>query len=76
MLSCSVVSTLCDPMDCSLSSFSVHGISQARILLWVAISSSRESSPHQGIEPMSLVSPALGAGFFTTVSPGKPLLRN
>ena len=45
MLSCSVVSTLCDPMDCSLSSFSVHGISQARILLWVAISSSRESSP-------------------------------
>ena len=30
--------TLCDPMDCSLSGFSVHGISQARILEWVSIS--------------------------------------
>ena len=29
--------TLCDPMDCSLPGFSVHGISQARILEWVAI---------------------------------------
>ena len=30
--------TLCAPMDCSLPSFSVHGILQARILEWVAIS--------------------------------------
>ena len=30
--------TLCDPMDCSLPSSSVHGILQARILEWVAIS--------------------------------------
>ena len=30
--------TLCNPMDCSLSGFSVHGILQARILEWVAIS--------------------------------------
>ena len=29
--------TLCDPMDCSLPSSSVHGILQARILEWVAI---------------------------------------
>ena len=29
--------TLRDPMDCSLSGFSVHGISKARILEWVAI---------------------------------------
>ena len=29
--------TLCDPMDCSLPSFSVHGILQARVLEWVAI---------------------------------------
>ena len=36
--------TLGNPMDCSLSGSSVHGISQARILEWVAISSSRESS--------------------------------
>ena len=30
--------TLCDPIDCSLPGFSVHGISQARVLEWVAIS--------------------------------------
>ena len=36
--------TLCDPMDCSLPGFSVYGISQARILEWVAISSFRGSS--------------------------------
>ena len=29
--------THCDPMDCSLQGPSVHGISQARILEWVAI---------------------------------------
>ena len=28
--------TLCDPMDCSLSGFSVHGILQARTPEWVA----------------------------------------
>ena len=33
--------TLCDPMDCSLPGFSVHGILQARILEWVASSFSR-----------------------------------
>ena len=36
--------TPCDPMNCSLPDSSVHGISQARILEWVAISSSRGSS--------------------------------
>ena len=36
--------TLCDSMDCSLPGSSVHGISQARILEQVVISSSRESS--------------------------------
>ena len=30
--------TLCDPMDCSLPGFSVHGILQASTLEWVAIS--------------------------------------
>ena len=29
--------TLQDPMDCSLPGSSIHGISQARILEWVAI---------------------------------------
>ena len=36
--------TLCDPMDCSLPGFSIHGILQARILEWVTISFSRGSS--------------------------------
>ena len=35
---------LCDPMGCSLSGYSVHGVSQARILEWVAISFSMGSS--------------------------------
>ena len=33
---------LCDPVDCSLPGSSVHGILQARILEWVAISFSRD----------------------------------
>ena len=35
--------TLCDPMDCSLPSFFVHGILQAKTLEWIAISCSRGS---------------------------------
>ena len=33
---------LCDPMDCSSPSSSVHGVSQAKILEWVAISFSKK----------------------------------
>ena len=36
--------TLCDPIDSSPLGSSVHGISQARILVWVAISCPRRSS--------------------------------
>ena len=36
--------TLCNPMDCSLTGSSVHGISQAKVLEWVAISFSQGSS--------------------------------
>ena len=36
--------TLCDPMDCGLSGSSVHGVFQARVLEWIAISFSRGSS--------------------------------
>ena len=36
--------TLCDPIDCSPPGFSAHGIIQARILEWVAISYSQGSS--------------------------------
>ena len=40
--------TLCDSMHCSLPGSSVHGISQARILEWVAMSFSRGISLTQG----------------------------
>ena len=36
--------TLSDPMDCSLPGSSIHGIFQARVLEWIAISFSRGSS--------------------------------
>ena len=38
--------TLCDPMECSLPGFSVHGILQARTLRWVAISFSEHVCVH------------------------------
>ena len=40
--------TLCDPMDCSPPSSSVHGILQERILVWVAMPFSRRSSQYRG----------------------------
>ena len=43
--------TLCDPMDCNPPGSSVHRILQARILEWVAISSSRGIFPTQGSNP-------------------------
>ena len=46
---CLVLSHSCDLMDCSLPGSSVHGISQARVLEWVAISSSREIFQTQGL---------------------------
>ena len=49
--------TLCNPTDCSPPGSSVHRILQARILEWVAISLSRESSRPRD-EPWS---PALQA---------------
>ena len=59
---------LCDPRDCSLRDI-LHGIFQARILEWIAISYSREwILLIQGLNP----SPALAGGFFTTAPPGKP----
>ena len=41
MFVCCLSLTLFDPMDCSPPSCSVHDISQARILEWVAISFSK-----------------------------------
>ena len=48
------MSDSCDPMDCSLPGSSVHGISQARILESVAISSPGDL-PDPRIQPMSSV---------------------
>ena len=50
---------------------SVHGISQSRILKWVAITSSGDL-PDSGIKSSSPDSPALTGGFFTTGSLGMP----
>ena len=46
--------TLFDPVDCSPPSSSVRGILQARVLEWVAISSSQGSSLNQGSHPSLL----------------------
>ena len=62
--------TLCDPMDCSPPGSSVHGILQARILEWVAISFSRGSSwPRDWTQVSTLRADAL-----TSEPPGKLLI--
>ena len=43
--------TLCNPVDCSPPSSSVHGILQARIVEWIAISFSRGIFPTWGLNP-------------------------
>ena len=58
--------TLCHPMDCSPAGSSVHGILQARILQWVAVSFSRGSS--------WLGSPALQIDSLLSEHQGKPFL--
>ena len=57
-----VCPTLCNPVGCSPPSSSVHGISQTRILEWVAMLSTRGSSQPRD---WTLTSPALVGGFFT-----------
>ena len=54
-------------MDCSLPCSSIHGIFQARVLEWVAISFSR-GLPDPGIEPRS---PALQTDALPSEPPGK-----
>ena len=63
--------TLWDPMDCSPSGFSVHGIFQARILEWVAIPSSRGSSQPRD-QPKTPASPALQADSLLLSQQGSP----
>ena len=60
---------LCNPLDCSSSGSSVHGILQARILEQVIIPFSRGSSrPRDGTR-----SPALQADSLPSEPPGKPM---
>ena len=60
--------TLLCPMDCSLPGSSIHGISQARILKWITIPSSRESSWPRDQTCVSCIA----GGLFTIEPPGKP----
>ena len=60
--------TFCDLMDCSPPVPSVHGILQARILEWVAISSSKGSS-----QPRDCISQRLLHWQANSLSHGKPL---
>ena len=62
VLSCSVVSDSCNPMDCSPPGSSVHGIFQVRMLEWVPFCPLGDL-PDPGIEPAS---PMLADRFFTT----------
>ena len=58
----------CNPMDCSPPRSAVRGISQARILKWVASSFSSGSSWPRDQTRVSCIA----GGFFTTEPPGKP----
>ena len=59
--------TLCKPLDSSPPDSSIHGIFQARILEWAAISFSRDL-PNPRIKPVSL---ALAGKLFISESPWK-----
>ena len=59
-------------MDCSPPGSSVPGVLQARILQWVAVSSSRESSLLRALIHVSCDS-CIAGGFFTAEPPGKPI---
>ena len=58
-------------MECNPLGSSVHGISQARILEWVAISSSKGSSQPRDETQVSSIY-CIGKWIFTTEAPGKP----
>ena len=73
MLSCFGHVSLCNPMDCSPPGFSVRGISQARILEWVATLSPRGSPLPRDQTHISYVS-CIG-NFFTTRATWDALTR-
>ena len=67
--------TLCDPIGCSPPGSSVHQIPQARILEWVAISSSRGSNPGipTHISCISCIGRWILYHWRSLGSPGKPV---
>ena len=66
--------TLCDSMDYSPLGFSVHGILQARILEWVAMPSSRDSSQPRGLKPHVLHLLHWQEGSLPLMPPGSPCI--
>ena len=58
--------TLCDPMDCSLSGFSIHGIFQARVLEWGAIAFSNKQGQKTHSESASELEEGLAITLFDT----------
>ena len=66
----SVVSNSYDPMDCSLPGSSVPGVSQARLLAWVAVCFSMGSSQPRDRTHISYIA----GGFFTTELPKFPIV--
>ena len=58
--------TLCNPKNCSPSGSSIHGISQARILEWVAISFSKGSSQPRGRTRVSCIAGRFLTGWSST----------
>ena len=65
--------TLCDPLDCSPPGISVRGILQARILEWVAVSSSRGSSQPRDGTPVTCLGRRLGRDLGTSLGALKAL---
>ena len=65
---------LCDLIDCSPTGSSIHTIFQAKILEWIAISSSRGIFLTLGLNPCLLQVSYMADRFFTTEPPGSPIL--
>ena len=67
--------TLCHPKDYSPPGSSVHGIFQARIAEWVAVSFTRGSSRPSDRTRVSYVSCICQAGFLPLAPPGRPWMH-
>ena len=66
--------TLCDPKACNLPGFSVHGIFQANVLEWVAISFSRGSSWSRDRTQVSCIAGRRFTLWATREAPFSPML--